>query len=137
MVRAELSRHAAGNPIRLRDLISCLVRESGHPRDACLRFARQMGITQKRNYRVWSDEDRQQLLTLLKCNSVAVIAAKLNRSRSAVYSQIRQIGRSGAAGEDGNTKYLLARLLRTRPDTVQNWIDAGLLPAHAEDGKPA
>ena len=92
MVRMELSRDTAGEPVCLSNLISSLVRESGHPRDACLRFARQMGITQKRKYRVWSEEEQQQLLALLNSNSVAGIAGKLNRSRWAVYAQLRRLG---------------------------------------------
>jgi hypothetical protein len=91
MVRRELSRDAAGEAICLSNLVSSLVRESGHPRDACLRFARQMGITQKRKYRVWSEEEQQQLLALLNCNSVAGIAGKLNRSQWAVYAHLRRL----------------------------------------------
>jgi hypothetical protein len=91
MVRMELSRDAAGEAICLSNLVSSLVRESGHPRDACLRFARQMGITQKRKYRVWSEEEQQQLLALLNSNSVAGIAGKLNRSQWAVYAHLRRL----------------------------------------------
>jgi hypothetical protein len=95
MVRLELSRDAAGETICLSNLVSSLVRESGHPRDACLRFARQMGIAQKRKYRVWPEEEQQQLLALLSSNSVAGIAGKLNRSRWAVYAQLRRLGAIG------------------------------------------
>jgi hypothetical protein len=98
MVRMELSRDAAGEPVSLSDLISSLVRESGHPRDACLRFARQMGITQKRKYRVWSEEEHQQLLALLNSNSVAGIAGKLNRSHWAIYAQLRRLSAIGTPG---------------------------------------
>jgi hypothetical protein len=91
MVRRELSRDAAGEAICLSNLVSSLVRESGHPRDACLRFARQMGIRQKRKYRVWSEEEQQQLLALLNSNTVAAIAGKLNRSRWAVYAHLRRL----------------------------------------------
>jgi hypothetical protein len=90
IVRTAMSGNADGRPVRLRDLISSLVRESGHPRDACLRFARPMGISHKRDYRGWSDEDRQRLLAL-KSDSVAVIAVKLNRSPWAVYAHLRRL----------------------------------------------
>ena len=99
MVRMELSRDAAGEPICLSDLISSLVRESGHPRDACLRFARQMGITQKRKYRVWSEEEQQELVALLNSDSVAGIAGKLNRSHWAVYAQLRRLGAIGTPAD--------------------------------------
>jgi hypothetical protein len=100
MVRLELSRDAAGEPICMSELISSLVRESGHPRDACLRFARQMGITQKRKYRVWSEEEQQELLALLNSkNPVAGIAGKLNRSRWAVYAHLRRLRTIGTTGD--------------------------------------
>jgi hypothetical protein len=105
MVRMELSRNAAGEPICLNNLVSSLVRESGHPRDACLRFARQMGITQKRKYRAWSEEEHQKLLALLNSNSVAGIAGKLNRSRWAVYAHLRRLRAIGTPGDLCSTGY--------------------------------
>jgi hypothetical protein len=100
MVRLELSRNVAGEPICLSNLVSSLVRESGHPRDACLRFARQMGITQKRKYRVWSEEEQQRLLVLLNSNySVAGIAGKLNRSHWAIYAHLRRRRAVGTPGD--------------------------------------
>jgi hypothetical protein len=99
MVRMELSRDAAGEPVSLNKLISSLVRESGHPRDACLRFARQMGISRKRKYRAWSEEEQQQLLALLNSNSVAFIAGKLNRSRWAVYAHLRRLRAIGTPSD--------------------------------------
>jgi hypothetical protein len=107
MVRLELSRDAAGEPICMSDLISSLVRESGHPRDACLRFARQMGITQKRKYRVWSEEEQQELLALLNSNnSVAAIAGKFNRSRWAVYAHLRRLRSIDIPGERYSAGYV-------------------------------
>jgi len=59
-----------------------------------------MGITQKRKYRVWSEEEQQELLALLNSeNSVDGIAGKLNRSRWAVYAHIRRLRTIDISGE--------------------------------------
>lgn len=93
MVRQELSRSAlAGDRIRLRDLTSALAQESGNPRDACLRFTRQMGVSQKRDYRAWTEKERAYLCSLWQSHSVAFIAADLNRPRPAIYAMLRRLG---------------------------------------------
>ncbi len=54
MVRANLN---AGVQQRRR-LIAELAEKSGNPRDACLRFVRQLGVTTRRHYRKWPERDR-------------------------------------------------------------------------------
>src|SRR5713226_3033824 len=46
-------------------LVARLVAVSGNPRDACLRFLRQLGVAQKRSYREWTKAEQQRLLDLV------------------------------------------------------------------------
>jgi hypothetical protein len=133
IVRSELARiHREGGRARLHDLVNALAEESGNPRDACLRFSRQLGVTDRRPYRPWSAKERQELLSMLELQPVRLVALKLKRSTSAVYGMLHRLGTSALIGKDGFTKYLLASLIHARPDTIQKWIDRGLLPARIE-----
>jgi hypothetical protein len=119
-------------PVRLRDLVTALTRESGHPRDACLRFARQLGVSQKREYRLWTEKEQQQLLFMLESQPVRLVALKLKRSQFALYGMLHRMGVSAMIGKDNFSKYLLATLLHCRPETVARWVSRGLLPAQTE-----
>ena len=48
-----------------RKLVTKLAAISGNPRDACLRFLRELGIHQKRAYREWTKPEQQRLLDLI------------------------------------------------------------------------
>jgi hypothetical protein len=39
---------------------------NGNPRDACLRFLRQMGVKERRSYREWTKTEQQRLLDLMR-----------------------------------------------------------------------
>jgi hypothetical protein len=135
MVRSEMARARQENkPVMLRELVTALSRESGNPRAACLRFARQMGIEQKRDYRPWSEKEQQQLLYLLESQSVRVISLRLKRSQFAIYAMLHRLGVSAMIGKDGFSKYLLASLLHCRAETIQRWVDQGMLAAQVEQG---
>lgn len=45
---------------QLRELITKLAEISGNPRDACLRFARQLGVKAKQPYRKWTKEEQKR-----------------------------------------------------------------------------
>lgn len=135
MVRAAIARAQQENkPVMLGELVTALSQESGHPRAACFRFARQMGVEQKRDYRHWSEKEQQQLLYLLESQSVRAIALRLKRTQFAIYAMLHRLGVSAMIGKDGFSKYLLASLLHCRTETIQRWVDQGLLPAQVEHG---
>src|SRR5215470_2220316 len=66
LVRANLE--ASGRP--LRDLITKIAQETGNPRDACLRFARQLGVKAKQPYRKWTKEEQKKLENELEVHKV-------------------------------------------------------------------
>lgn len=133
LVRTELAKsRQEQRPVKLRELVTALNLQSGNPRAACLRFARQLGIEQKREYRLWSEKEQQQLLYLLETQPVRRVALRLKRSSFAIYGMLHRMGVSAKIGEDGFSKYLLANLLHCRPETIQKWVDQGLLPSQVE-----
>lgn len=127
MVRAHLEH---GGPRH--KLITALAGLSGHPRNACLRFARQLGVTAKRPYRKWTKREIENLLQLCETYPLRTVALKLHRPETAVRGMLQRLGASAKMGKDSFTKYVLASLLHIRPQAVQRWVDSGLLPAHFE-----
>ena len=115
-----------------RDLITKLVQLSGNPRDACIRFARQLGFKAKRTYGRWSENEQQRLLRLIELYPVCETARRMRRSEFSIYAMLGRMGASTAMGKDSFTKYSLAALLRVRADEIQRWIDKGWLSARVE-----
>jgi hypothetical protein len=113
-------------------LITSLARMTGHPRDACLRFASRLGVSAKRPYQNWSPRETGILLRLSKSHPLPAVARKLQRSRNAVWGMLQRLGISAKTGKDGWTKYVLASFLHVRPHTVQKWVDKGWLKGHKE-----
>src|SRR5260370_24844169 len=62
-----------------RTLVTELAEISGNPRDACLRFLRQLGVNQKRAYRDWTKPEQQRLLDLITAMPVEEAAKILRR----------------------------------------------------------
>ena len=62
-----------------RMLVTKLAAISGNPRDACLRFLRQLGVNQKRAYREWTKPEQQRLLDLITTMPVEEAAKILRR----------------------------------------------------------
>lgn len=116
----------------LRDLISRIAQETGNPRDACLRFARQLGIKAKRPYRRWSKREQDDLEHLLELYPVRTVALKLRRQIHQIYGMCRRLGISAKARKESLSMYALARLLHKRPQIVRRWIDNGALQAENE-----
>jgi hypothetical protein len=127
--RANRSREQ--NQADQRVLVTKLVEVSGNPRDACLRFLRQLGVEQKRSYREWTKPEQQRLLSLITTMPVGEAAKVLRRSAGSVRSMLHRLGIGGTTGRDWFTKFSLSRALHTRPDEIQKWIDLGWLKSRS------
>jgi len=125
--KERISRSQEHNECDRRILITKLAEVSGNPRDACLRFLRQSGVTEKRNYREWTKPEQQRLLDLIITMPVEEAAKVLRRPAASVRSMLHRLGMGGRTGRDWFTKFSLSRALHTRPDEIQKWIALGWL----------
>jgi len=114
-----------------RMLVTKLAAISGNPRDACLRFLRELGVNQKRAYREWTKPEQQRLLDLITAMPVEEAAKILRRPAGSVRSMLHRLGIGGKTGREWFTKFSLSRALHTRPDEIQKWIDLGWLKSRA------
>ncbi len=114
-----------------RTLVTTLAEISGNPRDACLRFLRELGINQKREYREWTKPEQQRLLDLIASMPVEKAAKVLRRTAGSVRSMLHRLGMGGKTGREWFTKFSLSRALHTRPDEIQKWIDLGWLKSRS------
>lgn len=110
-----------------RRLVTKLAEVSGNPRDACLRFLRELGVNQKRAYREWTKPEQQRLMDLVSSMPVEEAAKILRRPATSVRSMLHRLGVGGKTGREWFTKFSLSRALHTRPDEIQKWIDRGWL----------
>ena len=110
-----------------RMLVTKLAEISGNPRDACLRFLRDLGVNEKRAYREWTKPEQQRLLDLITTMPVEEAAKNLRRPAGSVRSMLHRLGIAGKSGREWFTKFSLSRALHTRPDEIQKWIDQGWL----------
>jgi hypothetical protein len=110
-----------------RMLITNLALVSGNPRDACWRFLRQLGVSEKRAYCPWTKAEQQRLLELITILPVEEVAKILRRPSASVRSMLHRLGMGGKTGRDWFTKFSLSRALHTRPDEIQKWIELGWL----------
>jgi hypothetical protein len=125
------SRAQEHNEADRRILVTKLAQISGNPRDACLRFLRELGVNQKRAYREWTKPEQQRLLDLIIAMPVAEAAKILRRPAGSVRSMLHRLGLGGKTGREWFTKFSLSRALHTRPDEIQKWIDLGWLKSSA------
>ncbi len=114
-----------------RTLVTTLAEISGNPRDACLRFLRELGVHQKRAYRAWTKPEQQRLLDLIAAMPVEEAAKILRRPAGSVRSMLHRLGMGGKTGREWFTKFSLSRALHTRPDEIQKWIDLGWLKSRS------
>jgi len=120
----ELVRNYAPEQGSLHKLIKALVAVSQHPADACRRFARQLGVTGKRGYKAWPQQDIDEFRRLRLANEdIRVIARKLGRAETSVRGMLHRLGFGKEVYTDTYSKYTLAKLLHTRPQHVQKWVD--------------
>jgi hypothetical protein len=89
-------------------LITALAEISGHPRNACLRFARELGVTAKRPYRAWSPKEIEELLRLCGDSSVRLMALKLKRPETAIWGMLHRLGITTQISKDSFTCLLLS-----------------------------
>ena len=108
-------------------LATKLIALSGNPRDACLRFIHQQGVTQKRVWRPWTKPEQQRLLDLIETRPVDEAAKIMQRSSRSIRSMLHRLGESSQRGREWFTVYSLAEALHVRSDEVQKWIDHGWL----------
>ncbi|MFL6387096.1 MAG: hypothetical protein ACJ71U_06370 [Terriglobales bacterium] len=111
----------------LATLATRLVELSGNPRDACFRFLRQHGVTQKRAWRPWTKPEQQRLFDLIESCPVEEISKIMQRSPHSLRAMLHRLGESAQRGRDWFTIYSLAQALHVRSDEVQKWIDHGWL----------
>src|SRR5258708_1734038 len=128
MVRANLA--AKGR--ELTALITRLSEMTGNPRDACFRFARDLGLAAKKPYRKWSQKESDLLLQLLESQPKRIVALKLKRSPESVESMQRRLCVNSTMYNDSFSKHQLSALLHILPRAIQKWIDDGLLEARIE-----
>jgi len=114
-----------------RTLVTRLAELTGNPRDACLRFLRELGVSQKRAYREWTKPEQQRLLDLITTMPVEEASKILRRPSGSVRSMLHRLGIGGTTGREWFTKFSLSRALHTRPDEIQKWIDLGWLKSSA------
>jgi hypothetical protein len=120
-----------------RILVTKMAQLSGNPRDACLRFLRQSGITGKRSYREWTKPEQQRLLDLITTVPVEEAAKILRRPPGSVRAMLHRLGMGGTACREWFTKFSLSRVLHTRADEVQKWIDRGWLKSRTVNANSA
>lgn len=110
-----------------RVLVTRLEEVSGNPRDACWRFAHQLGVNGKRSYREWPERAQQRLLELISIQPLPEVAIAMRRSPGSIRSMLHRLGASARMGQDWFTKYTLAEALHIRAEEVQRWISLGWL----------
>lgn len=115
------SKHAVAN------LTTRLVILTGNPRDACLRFLHQRGVTRKRTWRPWTRPEQQRLFDLIETCPVEEVARTMQRSPASIRSMLHRLGENSQRGRDWFTPYSLAEALHIRVDEVKNWIAKGWL----------
>jgi hypothetical protein len=111
----------------LATLATRLVELSGNPRDACFRFLRQHGVTQKRAWRPWTKPEQQRLFDLIEVCPIEEVSKTMQRSTHSIRAMLHRLGESAQRGRDWFTVYSLAEALHIRSDEVQRWIDQGWL----------
>jgi hypothetical protein len=123
--RIQLCGADSGDELRV--LITRMAELSGNPRDACWRFARQLGIAGKRAYHEWPVGSQQRLLDLIAAQPLPEVAIAMRRSPGSIRSMLHRLGVSARMGQDWFTKYTLAEALHIRAEQVERWIKLGWL----------
>jgi hypothetical protein len=108
-------------------LLAELAHLSGHPRDACLRFLRRLGIAEKRSYREWTTREQQKLVELIEHVPVEEAARILRRPAGSVRSMLHRLGLGARRSRDWFTVSLLAQALHVTREEVRKWVNHGWL----------
>ena len=100
---------------------------SGNPRDACLRFLRRFGVSDRRSYREWTTREQQRLIELMDDVPVEEAARVLRRPPASVRSMLHRLGLGVRQSREWFTVSLLAQALHIGRDEVRKWVDRGWL----------
>jgi hypothetical protein len=111
----------------LRLLTTRLVMLTGNSREACRRFARQLGVRAKQPYRPWTKTDQQKLLDLIVVNPPHEVARIMRRTPGSIRLMLHRLGANSQMGRDWFTKYVLAEALHICVMEIQRWINRGWL----------
>jgi hypothetical protein len=133
--RARAIAITTDGPAERRLLVAKLIEISGNPRDACLRWLRQLGVAQRRAYRDWTKPEQQRLLDLIVSLPVEEVAKTLRRTSRSVRSMLHRLDAGGRQGREWFTRSSLATALHIRSDEVQKWIDRGWLKCRVLDSE--
>jgi len=117
----------AGRQHALAALATRLTLLTGYPRDACLRYMHQPGVSQKRVCHPWTKPEQQRLVDLTETCTVEETARALQRSPASVRSMLHRLVESSQRGREWFTLYSLAEALHIRAGEVQRWIAKGWL----------
>jgi hypothetical protein len=100
---------------------------TGHPRGACLRFVRRLGVDERSPHKDWTAGDKQRLLDLSARFLLREVARQMGRSYGSVRSMLHRLGATARMGQDWFTIFTLADALHIDVQEVQRWIDRGWL----------
>src|SRR5258708_10532243 len=98
-----------------RTLVTELAEISGNPRDACLRFLRELGVKQKRAYREWTKPEQPRLVDLITAMPVEAAPQILRRPAGSVRSRLHRLGIGGRTGRASFTKFSVSPAFHTPP----------------------
>jgi hypothetical protein len=123
-------------PNKFRDLVTRLHELTGHPRRACLYFARRLGVKNKQQYSEWTTVEQQKLLDLIALHPLFEVAKLMRRSPGSIRGMLYNLDASAQMGREWFTAYTLATALHIRVEEVQKWIARGWLKSRiVETGK--
>jgi hypothetical protein len=114
-----------------RQLVAKLEEMSGNPRDACLRFLKQLGAVPRRGYRSWTKPEQQRLVDLINGMPIEEAARVLGRTTTSVRAMLHRLGLGSRQLREWFTTSLLAQCLHVSREQVQRWVDRGWLPCRA------
>lgn len=131
----ELERRGAMCERTRHELAEKLEEISGNSRDACLRFLRRLGPTEKRSYREWTKPEQQRLVTLIDSVPVTEAARMLRRPVGSVRSMLWRLGLGARQKREWFTPSMLAQALHVSRDEVRSWICRGWLRCRMVEAK--
>jgi hypothetical protein len=111
----------------VRNLVTSIAELTGHPRDVCFRFVRQLGVCDKKAHKGWTRNEQQRLLDLIALNPAHETAKLMHRTPGSIYRMLRRLGASAQMGREWFTACTLAQVLHISVREVQKWIDRGWL----------
>ena len=113
----------------LRQLITKLQKETGYPRRACRLFFKRFGLSLREGHNKWTQENQDELLSLLEQHTVCEAARILARSPKSLYGMLYRLGRSARLSHDWFSVPSLAEALYVSHEKIRSWIRKGWLRA--------